>query len=308
MPELPEVETVRRGLERLVVGRRIDHVDVGRERTVRRTSRRAVIDGLTGATMTEAGRRGKYLLSPLDTGDTVMIHLRMTGQLLLAGPGQEPPPHTHVAMALAADPSRGLDAQQLWFVDPRTFGEVVVFDPDHVGTELPEVASLGVDPIVDEPTPADLRVLIGRRNMRMKPLLLDQHVIAGIGNIYADEILHAARVHPETTGSSLRRRDFDRLHEAMMSILNAAVGAGGSTLKDATYVDLMGSGGSYQDDHRVYARAGERCITCGRGIVRRVPFGGRSTHFCPVCQRLRDPLSGVRPSPRAIPPTRGRGR
>jgi formamidopyrimidine-DNA glycosylase len=300
MPELPEVETVRRGLERLVVGRRIDHVDVGRERTVRRTSRRAVIDGLTGATMTEAGRRGKYLLSPLDTGDTVMIHLRMSGQLLLAAPGQPRPPHTHVAMSLAPDRSRGLHAQELWFVDPRTFGEVVVFDPDHVVTELPEVARLGVDPLVDEPTAADLRALIGRRNMRMKPLLLDQHVIAGIGNIYADEILHAAHVHPEATGSSLRRRDFDLLHGAMMSILTAAVGAGGSTLKDATYVDLMGSGGSYQDDHRVYARAGERCVTCGRGIIRRLPFGGRSTHFCPVCQ----PQRHRRPSPARAHPGR----
>ena len=162
-------------------------------------------------------------------------------------------------------------------------------------TELPEVARLGVDPLVDEPTAADLRALIGRRNMRMKPLLVDQHVIAGIGNIYADEILHAAHVHPETAGSSLRRQEFDLLHEAMMSILTAAVGAGGSTLKDATYVDLMGSGGSYQDDHRVYARAGERASRVGRGIIRRLPFGGRSTHFCPVCQRVRD---GRTPAPR----------
>ena len=304
MPELPEVETVRRGLERLVIGRRIDRVDVGRERTVRRTSRQAVVDGLTGATMLTAGRRGKYLLSPLDTGDTVMIHLRMSGQLLLAEPGQVRPPHTHVAMLLAPDPARGAGAQELWFVDPRTFGEVVVFDPDHVATELPEVANLGVDPLVDEPTATDLRELIGRRNMRMKPLLVDQHVIAGIGNIYADEILHAARIHPETAGSALQRRDFDLLHEAMMSILTAAVGAGGSTLKDATYVDLMGSGGSYQDDHRVYARAGERCITCGRGIIRRLPFGGRSTHFCPVCQRM--PHASTRRSASPARPRSGR--
>ena len=127
----------------------------------------------------------------------------------------------------------------------------------------------------------------------MKPLLLDQRVVAGIGNIYADEILHAARIHPETVGSALRRPDFERLHHAMSSILEAAVEAGGSTLRDATYVDLMGSSGSYQDAHRVYGRAGERCLTCGRGVVRRLPFGGRSTHFCSVCQRERRP----RPSP-----------
>jgi formamidopyrimidine-DNA glycosylase len=301
MPELPEVETVRRGLAEFVVGRRIEHVEVGRERSVRRTSRQAVIDGLTGATMTEAGRRGKYLLSSLDTGDALMIHLRMSGQLLLAARGSQRPAHTHVALHLAADPARGLDPAELWFVDPRTFGEVVVFDPEFVATELPEVARLGIDPLVDEPSVADIAAAFGRRTMRMKPLLVDQHVVAGIGNIYADEILHAARVHPETAGSALRRKDVTRLHEAMMSILTAAVRAGGSTLKDATYVDLMGEGGSYQDDHRVYGRAGERCLTCGRGVIRRVPIGGRSTHFCPVCQREK---AGRGPGPS---PMRGRG-
>ena len=285
MPELPEVETVRRGLDRFVVGRRIDAVEVGRERSVRRTSRQAVIDGLNGATILRAERRGKYLLNPLDTGDTLMIHLRMTGQLLLAEPGAERPPHTHVAMHLAADPARGLEPAELWFVDARTFGEVVVFDPEFVETELPEVAKLGLDPLVDAPTVTDLATVIGRRHMRMKPLLVDQHVIAGIGNIYADEILHRARVHPDTVASALRRKDFVLLHDAMLSILTAAVRAGGSSLKDNTYVDLMGEGGSYQEDHRVYARAGERCMTCGRGVIRRLPFGGRSTHFCPVCQR-----------------------
>jgi len=244
-----------------------------------------VIDGLNGATILRAERRGKYLLNPLDTGDTLMIHLRMTGQLLLAEPGAERPPHTHVAMHLAADPARGLEPAELWFVDARTFGEVVVFDPEFVETELPEVAKLGLDPLVDAPTVADLATVIGRRHMRMKPLLVDQHVIAGIGNIYADEILHRARVHPDTVASTLRRKDFVLLHDAMLSILTAAVRAGGSSLKDNTYVDLMGEGGSYQEDHRVYARAGERCMTCGRGVIRRLPFGGRSTHFCPVCQR-----------------------
>jgi len=291
MPELPEVETVRRGLSRFVVGRRIERVEVGRERSVRRTSRQAVIDGLTGATMVEAGRRGKYLLSPLDTGDTLMVHLRMSGQLLLAVPGSPRPAHTHVALHLAGDAARGLDPAELWFVDPRTFGEVVVFDPLFVHTELPEVARLGIDPIVDDPSADDIATAISHRSTRMKPLLVDQHVIAGIGNIYADEILHASGIHPETPARTLRRRDIERLHRVMGAILTAAIGAGGSTLRDSRYVDLMGSGGSYQDDHRVYGRAGERCPTCGRGFVRRVVSGGRSTHFCPVCQRARSAAS-----------------
>ena len=279
MPELPEVETVRRGLQRLVVGRRIDGVEVGRERTVRRTSRQALIDGLTGTSLVAAGRRGKYLLCPLDSGDGLMVHLRMTGQLLLVESGSARPLHTHVVLHLG-------DAELL-FVDSRTFGEMVVYDPDHVDIELPEVARLGLDPLVDNPDPDQLWAVLRRRSMRIKPLLLDQHVIAGIGNIYADEILHAARLHPETPASSLRRRDAVAIHEAMGRILNDSIRAGGSTLSDVGYVDMMGEGGSYQDAHLVYGRTGERCPTCGRGFIRRITSGGRSTHFCPVCQRPR---------------------
>ncbi|MET0143413.1 MAG: bifunctional DNA-formamidopyrimidine glycosylase/DNA-(apurinic or apyrimidinic site) lyase [Ilumatobacteraceae bacterium] len=280
MPELPEVETVRRGLADRIVGRRIERVEVGRERTVRRTSARQVIDGLTGTTVMEAGRRGKYLLCPLDSGDTMMIHLRMSGQLLLAPASSARPAHTHVVLALSGEP------EELWFVDPRTFGEVVVFDPEHVDVELPEVARLGVDPLADGLDVTTLQALLARRRTRLKPLLLDQAVIAGIGNIYADEILHGARLHPERIAGSLRRPELRRLHDTMHDVLLAAVGAGGSTLGDSQYVDLMGSGGSYQDDHRVYGRTGERCLTCGRGIIRRTVSGGRSTHFCPTCQRL----------------------
>ena len=281
MPELPEVETVRRGLAEHVVGHTITEVEVGRLRSVRRTSAQQVIDGLTGAKVLAAQRRGKYLLLPLDTGDTLMIHLRMTGQLLLAAAHAERPPHTHVVMTLDGEP-----AEALWFVDPRTFGEVVVFDPDHVDVELPELAHLGVDPLADGLDVAALgRLLTGRRT-HLKPLLLDQHVIAGVGNIYADEVLHEARLHPLRAAGSLRRQEIRRLHDALHRVLLAAVGAGGSTLGDNQYVDLMGSAGSYQDDHLVYGHAGERCRTCGRGVIRRIVSGGRSTYFCPWCQRL----------------------
>ncbi len=281
MPELPEVETVRRGLADRVVGRVIERVEVGRERSVRRTSRQQVIDGLTGTRILDADRRGKYLLLPLDSGDELMVHLRMSGQLLLAPVDSPRPPHTHVVLRLSGAP-----AEELWFVDPRTFGEVVVFDPEHVDVELPELAKMGIDPLRDGLDAITLQAVLAGRRTRLKPLLLDQHVIAGIGNIYADEILHAAKLHPERIAGSLRRPEVVRLHDEVHRILEAAVGAGGSTLGDAQYVDLMGSGGSYQEDHRVYGRAGERCMTCGRGIIRRTVAGGRSTHFCPWCQRL----------------------
>lgn len=278
MPELPEVETVRRGLDRFAVGRRVERVEVGRERTVRRTSRRAVIDGLTDTTITAAHRRGKYLLLPLDSGDELMIHLRMSGQVLVAPAGTDRPPHTHVVAHLD-------DGNELWFVDPRTFGEVVVFDPTNVEVEVPDLARLGVDPVADDLTLRELRHLLRGRHRQLKPLLLDQHVIAGIGNIYADEILHAARLHPERSSDELSTAAERRLHGAIADILTTAIEAGGSTLGDAQYVDLLGDRGSYQDAHQVYGRAGERCRTCGIGWIRRTVSAQRSTHYCPRCQR-----------------------
>ncbi len=278
MPELPEVETVRRGLQRHLVGRRIERVEVGRERTVRRTSREALIDGLSGTVIAAADRRGKYLLLPLDSGDTAMIHLRMSGQVLLAPAGADRPAHTHVVLHLD-------DGHEAWFVDPRTFGEVVVFAPDRVAVELPELARLGVDPIAEQFDAAVLRRAFGTTARALKPLLLDQHVVAGIGNIYADEILHRAKLRPDRAASSLDSRRRRALADAIVAVLTEAIDAGGSTLGDAQYVDLMGEGGSYQDDHRVYGRGGERCLTCGRGWIRRSVTGGRGTHWCPICQR-----------------------
>jgi len=278
MPELPEVETVRRGLQQHVAGRRIIRVEVGRERVVRRTSREALIHGLTDVVVVAADRRGKYLLLPLDSGDSAMIHLRMSGQVLIAPEGRPRPAHTHVALTLD-------DRRELWFVDPRTFGEVVVFDPDHVEVEVPELALLGIDPIAEPFQRADVARIVRSTRRALKPLLLDQHAIAGIGNIYADEILHTARLRPDREASSLDGRAVTRLHASIVDVLRSAIDAGGSTLGDAQYVDLMGSSGSYQDDHRVYGRTGERCLTCGRGWIRRTVSGGRSTHFCPVCQR-----------------------
>ena len=279
MPELPEVETVRRGMVSFVVGRRIGRVEVGRERTVRRTSREALIDGLTGATVTSIGRRGKYILCSLDTGETLMIHLRMSGRVLVSPAGSVRPDHTHVVLHFEGAPE-----QELWFVDPRTFGEMVVFDQARVADELPELAKLGIDPITDGLTVAQLAAILRGRARQLKPLLLDQHVIAGIGNIYCDEILHRARLRPDRLANSLKPADIRRLHDAIHSILSSAIEAGGSTLSDTQYVDVMGDGGSFQLDHRVYDRAGQRCLTCGKATIVRTVSGGRSTCFCPRCQ------------------------
>lgn len=280
MPELPEVETVRRGIEAQVVGRRITAVEVGRERTVRRTSREALIDGLTDVTVTAANRRGKYLLCPLDSGFELMVHLRMSGRLLVAAAGTPRPPHTHVVMHLSGRPR-----QELWFVDPRTFGEVVVFDPANAAVEMPELTRLGVDPVADGLTRDGLARLVRGRRRQLKAFLLDQHVIAGIGNIYCDESLHRARLRHDRTTDSLSPREITRLHESVTGVLAEAVAAGGSTLADTQYVDVEGNGGWFQVHHRVYDRAGQPCLTCGKREIQRVVSAGRSTCFCPRCQK-----------------------
>ena len=282
MPELPEVETVRRGIEARVVGRKIGTVEVGRERSVRRVGREAVIQGLTGATILNARRRGKYLLSDLDTGDEMMIHLRMSGRVLVEPSGSARPPHTHVVLPL--EPRDGI-ADEMWFVDPRTFGEVVVYDPANTAEVLPELARLGVDPICD---PFDAEILAstlhGRRGA-LKPLLLNQHIIAGIGNIYADEVLHRAGLRWNRTPDSLNSKKMETLARCISEILSAAIASGGSTLTDTQYVDIEGNVGSFQEEHRVYGREGEGCLTCGKGSIRRMVVAGRSTSYCPRCQR-----------------------
>jgi formamidopyrimidine-DNA glycosylase len=276
VPELPEVETIRRGLEARVVGRRIERVEVGRERTVRRTSRQAVIDGLTGTTMTAATRRGKYLVCSLDSGDAVLIHLRMTGQLLLV-PAETPrPPHTHVAMSLGSE--------ELRFVDPRTFGEVVVFDPARVDVEVPELGRLGPDPLVDGLTTGVLRARLDGRSRPLKSWLLDQHLLAGLGNIYSDEVLHASRLRFDRPAGSLGARQTGALRQAIEDVLLAAIEAGGSTLGDNQYVGLSGEPGRFQLQHRAYGRAGAPCPRCHRSTIVRAKFGGRSTFYCPTCQ------------------------
>ncbi|MGA0766495.1 MAG: bifunctional DNA-formamidopyrimidine glycosylase/DNA-(apurinic or apyrimidinic site) lyase, partial [Ilumatobacteraceae bacterium] len=256
-------------------------VEVGRERTVRRTSREALIDGLTGVRILSATRRGKYLLCDLDSGQRLMMHLRMSGRLIIAKPAAVRPAHTHVVMHLAkADTIES----ELWFVDPRTFGEVVVFDPDKIKTQMPDLANLGVDPLNDEFTPETLRELFKNRRGNLKALLLNQHCVAGIGNIYADEILHLAKLRPDRLPSRLTGATLTRLHSAIVEVLNKAVMAGGSTLKDTQYVDLEGQTGNFQDEHRVYGRGGLPCLTCGKGRILMTLVAGRTTCYCSACQ------------------------
>ena len=280
MPELPEVETVRRSVHDAVIGSRVASVEVTGMRTVRRTGPKVVSAGLLGETFTDARRRGKYLLFDISNGNSMMVHLRMSGRLLITATGSPREKHTHVVIGLQSPRGETFD---LRFVDPRTFGEVVVFNPDD--DLVPEISRLGLDPLVDEFSFATFRAAIGRRRRGLKATLLDQSVIAGIGNIYADEIMHRARLRWDRHVDELSTAQLRVLHAVTVEVINEAVAAGGSTLADTQYVDALGREGIFQTEHRVYAKEGERCATCGRGIIRRVIGAGRSTHFCPVCQR-----------------------
>ncbi len=278
MPELPEVETVRRGLERSLVGRRFDAVSVGRERVARRTSRQELRDGLTGARVLAVRRQGKYLLLDLDSDAIAMVHLRMSGQVIIDDGLSEPPRHSHV-IGLLDDGSRFL------FVDPRTFGEVVVAPRQLVDELIPELGRLGVDPLNDEIDMKTITAMCRNRRRRVKSLLLDQSFIAGIGNIYADEICHRAGIRPDRQAETLSSRSRRRLTESINEVIEEAVELGGSTLADAQYVGVDGKPGTFQDRHRVYAQTGKRCVSCGRGVIRRMVIDQRGSHFCPVCQR-----------------------
>ncbi len=276
MPELPEVETVRRDLEALVVGATVTDVVATGARTVRRTSAEALRAGALGRRLVAAKRRGKYLLVTLDDGRWLLVHLRMSGQLLVADAPTVPlAPHTHVRFTLD-------DGRELRFVDPRTFGEVAVVDPDRLAVEAPDLEALGPEPL--ELDVIGLAGVLKPRRRQLKALLTDQRVIAGIGNIYADEIAHRAGVRHTRPGSSLTRGELGRLHAAIHTILPAAIAARGSTLSDAQYVDLGGLGGGYQEHHAVYDREGEPCLGCGRPVLR-IAWAGRSTFFCRRCQR-----------------------
>jgi formamidopyrimidine-DNA glycosylase len=278
MPELPEVEVVRRGLADHVVGQTISSVEVLHPRPVRRhlAGPEDFAAQLTGTRITDARRRGKYLWLPLDNGDAILAHLGMSGQLLVQ-PAQAPA-ERHLRVVLHLD-----GPHDLRFVDQRMFGGLTLSEG---GADLPdEIAEIARDPL-DPAFDQDAVVTrIRRSNSGIKRLLLNQNVVSGIGNIYADEALWAARVHGERPGSSLAsatvRRVLDAAHDVMVSAL-----AQGGTSFDALYVNVEGESGYFERSLEAYGRAGEPCSRCGQPL-RREQFMNRSSYFCAKCQRRR---------------------
>lgn len=278
MPELPEVETVRRGVEDAVIGRRISEVNVLGRRTVRRQSPAELRSRLLGRRLVSAGRRGKFLLLSLDDGAVLVVHLRMTGQLLHVDGAERPPlaPHTHLTVDLD-------DGSELRFVDPRTFGEWFV-SSDIDGRGVPaELEHIGRDPLLEGLPAAYLSERLAGRRAPLKALLTDQRIIAGIGSIYADEICFRSKLRPDRLGGSLTAAELGSLAKAARAVLREAVKARGSSLRDQRYRDVAGGLGSYQGRHAVYDRAGEPCPRCGKPVVR-LKIGARSAYCCVECQ------------------------
>lgn len=276
MPELPEVETMRRGIEPIVGS----HI-VGVARGPCRLKPIAVRPGLAalrrravGARIRGVGRVGKRVIVELDSGDRMVLEPRMTGLVLLAAPPDAE--HLRLRVALAGGP-----ADELLYWDRRGLGSVRLLSPAAFRRELgPE--RLGPDAL--EATAEVLRARLGRSRRAIKVALLDQQAVAGIGNLYASEILHRAAVHPARACCTLRGPQWQRLFEATQEVLREAIRYEGSTLGDGTYRNALNQTGNFQNHHRVYGKAGQPCGRCRRGVIQRIVQAQRSTFFCPRCQ------------------------
>ncbi len=283
MPELPEVETVRRGLERGVVGRRLAEVEVRHPRAVRRHEPGAddFAALLAGRRFDAALRRGKYLWLPLDSGDALVGHLGMSGQLLLVPPHAPDGPHLRIRFRFEDEEAGGL---QLRFVDQRTFGGLAVAAGGAGHTGLPEsLQHIALDPLDEAFDDEAFVSAVRRRRTGLKRALLDQTVVSGIGNIYADEALWRARLHWARPTETLPRPDVRRLLDDVRDVLRDAIAAGGTSF-DALYVNVNGQSGWFDRSLDAYGRENEPCGRCGTPIVRE-RFMNRSSYRCPRCQR-----------------------
>jgi formamidopyrimidine-DNA glycosylase len=318
MPELPEVETVRRQLEPEVVGRRIARADIHDERLTRPVDPEPVARRLEGRRIESVRRRGKYLLIGLDEDLTLALHLRMTGNLLLRGTDgrdgevadlmerdrlggprlyEAHPKLRHLRARFELD-----DGRELLFTDPRRFGQAVLLEGPRETDEY-LAARLGMEPLSEELTPEALCEIASGKTAPLKSFLLTQSRVAGIGNIYADEALWRAELHPLSPAGSMKPEHCERLVEGIVDALEFALLHRGSSIDD--YRDAWGEKGGMQDEFLVHTREGEPCRRCGTEIER-IVVGGRSTYFCPGCQKRlrRRPRRGKKPKssrPRQAP-------
>ncbi len=274
MPELPEVETYVRELAPELTGRTITAARVFWARTIAAPLAEEFPARIAGLHFTGFNRRGKYMLLEMSDGSTLIVHLRMTGKLLILPGDTAPNVHTHVLMTLD-------DGRALHYNDPRKFGRIWLV-PDQTTV----LAKLGPEPLGDEFRVEEFAARLAGRTAAIKALLLDQNIVAGVGNIYADESLFRARIQPARAGGSLRGEEIVRLHTAIREVLQAGITRRGSTLGGSNlqnYLRPGGMPGDFQNEFYVFRRTGEPCLVCGTPIER-IVIAQRSTHFCPHCQ------------------------
>lgn len=273
MPELPEVETVARGVHARVSGDRVIDVWLGSHREPFKTAQATMAKGLEGRTFLSVHRVGKHIVCELGLGKEPdaqwIVHLGMTGRLLVTGPEEPIAPHTHARLTLKS-------GRQLRFVDPRRFGRLELRELDRTSA----FAAPGAEPLAVNQS--DFDALFRNRRLAIKAALLNQSLLSGVGNIYADEALFHAGIRPRRVAGRLKKDELARLRTALRKVLAHAIRQGGSSVSD--YVDADGARGFFQLEHRVYQRTGEPCLSCATPI-RRIVIAGRSTHFCPRCQR-----------------------
>ena len=292
MPELPEVETVRRQLEPALVGRRFERVTIEDRRLVRPYEPAEVAAELEGEHVAAVERRGKYLIVRFESGRVLLIHLRMTGSLLCAPNGLLPDdPHRRAVVKLD-------DGSDVAYRDVRRFGTWLLLEPEQAEPYL--AARVGEEPLDTLFTAARLGERLAGRRTSLKAALLDQRTLAGMGNIYVDEALWRARLNPLRPAATLDRNELRRLHRGIRAALEHGLARQGSTLRDYRLPD--GSGGSMQNEFRVYGRRDEPCDRCGT-LIARTQVAGRTTWFCPTCQP-EDPAQAARSSSRR--PSRSR--
>ncbi|MEZ5978586.1 MAG: bifunctional DNA-formamidopyrimidine glycosylase/DNA-(apurinic or apyrimidinic site) lyase [Planctomycetota bacterium] len=270
MPELPEVETVVRQVAPGVVGRRVESLDVRWARTLEGGTRARVDRALVGRRIERARRRAKWIVLDLEGGDALLVHLRMTGRLFVRGPKDEPSEYLRLSLGLSG-------RKRLDFEDVRKFGRV-----RWTRDAEAEFADLGPEPLDDAFTEESLHERLVSRSRMLKPLLLDQTVVAGLGNIYVDETLFESGLHPLRDSRTLGRDDTSRIHASMRRILARAILQEGSSF-DVFYRTPEGKPGRFQDEFRVYGREGKSCVRCGGEVVK-IVVAQRGTHLCPVCQ------------------------
>jgi formamidopyrimidine-DNA glycosylase len=271
MPELPEVETTVRALRGPLVGRRFTGIRNTWPRHVAKPTVEELRQRIAGRRVVAIERRGKFLVFRLSEGETLLVHLRMTGHLSVVRREEPADPYTHTVFQLE-------NGQELRFRDPRKFGTVYLLrDPEEV------LGKLGPEPLDEAFTVAALHDRLAGRSRQLKPLLLDQTFIAGVGNIYADEALYYAGLHPQRTANSLTGDEVAALHRAVQKVLRMGIEREGASID--RYVKPDGSRGEMQNAVAVFQRTGAACYRCGTPITR-IVLGGRSTHFCPVCQPI----------------------